>query len=116
MNGKMPDATISNHTQIHHARSGMITRQMWHVAQREKLEPELVRDEVARGRMVIPANVNHRNLEPMCIGIAGTYKINTNIGNSATTSNIEKELKKLRYSIKYSTDTVMDLSTGGDIA
>ncbi len=115
MNGKMPDAKISNHTQIHHARSGMITQQMRHVAQREKLELELVRDEVARGRMVIPANVNHRNLEPMCIGIAGTCKINANIGNSATTSNIEEELKKLRYSIKYGADTVMDLSTGGDI-
>src|ERR1700690_4457878 len=115
MNSKMPGAETSIHTQIHHARSGMITQQMRDVAQREKLQPELVREEVARGRMVIPANVNHPNLEPMCIGIAGTCKINANIGNSATTSNIEEELKKLRYSIKYGADTVMDLSTGGDI-
>jgi phosphomethylpyrimidine synthase len=90
MSGKMSE----NHTQIHHARSGIITRQMRHVAQREKLEPELVRDEVARGRMVIPANVNHLNLEPMCIGVAGTCKINAMIVNSAMTSNIEDELKK----------------------
>src|SRR5271155_2590609 len=65
--------------------------------------------------MVIPANVNHRSLQPMCIGIAGTCKINANIGNSSTTSNIEEELEKLRYCIKYGADTVMDLSTGGDI-
>jgi phosphomethylpyrimidine synthase len=115
MNGKMPIAKAPIHTQIHYARSGLITEQITHVAQREKLEPELVRDEVARGRMVIPANLNHRNLEPMCIGTAGTCKINANIGNSATTSNIEEELKKLRYAIKYGADTVMDLSTGGDI-
>src|SRR5271170_170863 len=115
MNSKTPHLDSTIHTQIHYARSGFITEQMKHVAQREKLEPELVRDEVARGRMVIPATVNHRSLEPMCIGIAGTCKINANIGNSATTSNIEEELKKLRYSIKYGADTVMDLSTGGDI-
>jgi phosphomethylpyrimidine synthase len=115
MSGKVPVAETSIRTQIHHARSGTITRQMRYVAQREKLQPELVRDEVARGRMIIPANVNHHSLEPMCIGIAGTCKINANIGNSATTSNIEEELKKLRYSIKYGADTVMDLSTGGDI-
>ena len=65
------------------------------------LKPELVCEEVARGRMVIPANVNHRNLEPMCIGIAAKCKINANIGNSSTTSNIEEELKKLHYCIKY---------------
>jgi len=88
MNSKMPDAKTSIQAQIHHARSGMITQEMRYVAEREKLKPELVRDEVARGRMVIPANVNHRNLEPMCIGVAGTCKINANIGNSATTSNI----------------------------
>ena len=115
MKGKMFNTDAPIHTQIHHARSERITDPMKYVAQRENLEPELVRDEVARGRMVIPANVNHRRLEPMCIGIAGSCKINANIGNSATTSNIEEELKKLRYSIKYGADTVMDLSTGGDI-
>jgi phosphomethylpyrimidine synthase len=65
--------------------------------------------------MIIPANVNHPNLEPMCIGVASTCKINSNIGNSAVLSNVEEELEKLRYSVKYGADTVMDLSTGGDI-
>src|ERR1700676_2545578 len=88
---------------------------MEYVAKRERLTPELVRDEVARGRMIIPANINHLNLEPMCIGVASSCKINSNIGNSATTSNIDEELEKLRYSVKYGADTVMDLSTGGDI-
>ena len=102
-------------TQMHYARRGIITEEMEFVARRENLEPELVRSEVARGRMVIPANINHTNLEPMGIGIAARCKINANIGNSATTSNIEEELEKLRYAIKYGADTVMDLSTGGDI-
>ncbi|HHN72909.1 MAG TPA: phosphomethylpyrimidine synthase ThiC [Thermopetrobacter sp.] len=102
-------------TQMHYARRGIITEEMEFVARRENLEPELVRSEVARGRMVIPANINHTNLEPMAIGIAARCKINANIGNSATTSNIEEELEKLRYAIKYGADTVMDLSTGGDI-
>ena len=82
---------------------------------RERLTPETVRDEVARGRMIIPANINHTNLEPMCIGVASLCKVNANIGNSSTTSNIEEELEKLHYSVHYGADTVMDLSTGGDI-
>ncbi len=102
-------------TQMFYARQGWITEEMEHVAGREQIDPELVRSEVARGRMIIPANVNHTNLEPMCIGIASKCKINSNIGNSATTSNIEEELEKLRYSVKFGADTVMDLSTGGDI-
>ena len=65
--------------------------------------------------MIIPANINHPNLEPMCIGIASKCKINSNIGNSATTSNIDEELDKLHYAVNYGADTVMDLSTGGDI-
>ena len=65
--------------------------------------------------MIIPANIHHTNLEPMCIGVASKCKINSNIGNSAVTSNIDEELEKLRYSVKYGADTVMDLSTGGDI-
>ena len=102
-------------TQMHYARKGIITEEMQYVARRERLTPEVVRDEVARGRMIIPANINHHNLEPMCIGVASKCKINSNIGNSSTTSNIDEELEKLRYSIKYGADTVMDLSTGGDI-
>jgi phosphomethylpyrimidine synthase len=102
-------------TQMHYARKGIITEEMRFVAERERLAPDTVRAEVARGRMIIPANVNHPNLEPMCIGVASKCKINSNIGNSAVTSNIEEELEKLRYSVKFGADTVMDLSTGGDI-
>ncbi len=102
-------------TQLHYARKGQITEEMEYVARRERLTAETVRDEVSRGRMIIPANVNHGVLEPMCIGVASTCKINSNIGNSSTTSDVEGELEKLRYSIKYGADTVMDLSTGGDI-
>src|SRR5947207_11490213 len=102
-------------TQMHYARKGIITEEMEFVARRENLAPETVRSEVARGRMIIPANINHPNLEPMAIGVASKCKINSNIGNSATTSNIEEELEKLRYSVKFGADTVMDLSTGGDI-
>jgi len=102
-------------TQMHYARKGLVTEEMEYVARRERVSPELVRDEVARGRMIIPANINHSNLEPMAIGIASSCKINANIGNSATTSNITDELDKLEYAVKFGADTVMDLSTGGDI-
>ena len=102
-------------TQIHYARKGIITEEMLYVAGLERLTPELIRDEVARGRMIIPANVRHTNLEPMAIGVASKCKINANIGNSATTSDINEEIAKLQYSVKYGADTVMDLSTGGDI-
>ena len=84
-----------NMSQMHFARLGVITEEMRYVAKREGLEPELIRSEVARGRCIIPANVHHRNLEPMAIGIATKCKINANIGNSATSSNIDEELKKL---------------------
>src|SRR5258707_11175037 len=104
-----------NVSQMHFARQGLITEEMEYVAKREKLEPELIRSEVARGRMIIPANVNHGNLEPMAIGIASKCKINANIGNSSTSSNIDEELKKLHHAVHYGADTVMDLSTGGDI-
>jgi len=103
-------------TQMHYARQGIITGEMHCVAERETISPELVRSEVARGRMIIPANVNHTNLEPMCIGVASRCKINSNIGNSAVTGDAAGELEKLEYSLKYGADTVMDLSTGGDIA
>src|SRR3989440_7294335 len=105
-----------NVSQMHFARQGVITEEMEYVAKREKLDPELIRSEVARGRMIIPANVNHRNLEPMAIGIASKCKINANIGNSATSSNIDEELKKLHHAVHYGADTVMDLSTGGEIS
>src|ERR1700686_1031645 len=104
-----------NVSQMHYARKGAITEEMEYVAQREKIEPELVRSEVARGRAIIPANIHHKALEPMGIGIAFKCKINSNIGNSATPSNIDEELKKLPHSVHYGADTVMDLSTGGDI-
>src|SRR5580704_8945334 len=78
-----------NVSQMHLARSGVLTEEMRFVAGREKIDPELIRSEIARGRLIIPANVNHRNLEPMGIGIATKCKINANIGNSATTSNID---------------------------
>jgi phosphomethylpyrimidine synthase len=102
-------------TQIHYARQGQITGEMDYIAGREDLSPEMVRDEVARGHMIIPANIHHHCLEPMCIGVASKCKINANIGNSSTTSNIDEELAKLNYAVKYGADTVMDLSTGGDI-
>ncbi|MEI7891870.1 MAG: phosphomethylpyrimidine synthase ThiC [Myxococcales bacterium] len=104
-----------NITQLHLARQGTITEEMAHVAQRERLEPELVRSEVARGRLVIPANVLHTNLDPIGIGIALTCKVNANIGSSPLESHVDSELRKLAISIKYGADTVMDLSTGGDI-
>jgi phosphomethylpyrimidine synthase len=102
-------------TQLHYARRGVVTEEMRFVAAREAVDAELIRSEVARGRMIIPANIHHSNLEPMCIGIASKCKINANIGNSATTSNIDEELGKLNYAVKFGADTVMDLSTGGDI-
>ncbi len=104
-----------NFSQMHYARQGVITGEMEFVAQRERLAPALVRDEVARGRMIIPANIHHPELEPMCLGVASLCKINANIGNSAVSSNIEEELQKLHTSVHYGADTVMDLSTGGDI-
>ncbi len=104
-------------TQIEMARRGEITPEMEYVAKREGLEATLIRDEVARGRMVIPANKVHlqKRLEPMCIGIAARTKINANIGNSAVTSDIDGELEKLHTSVHFGADTVMDLSTGRDI-
>ena len=104
-----------NFSQMHYARKGLVTEEMNFVAQREHITPELVRDEVAAGRMIIPANINHPELEPMAIGVAARCKINSNIGNSAVTSNVDEELRKLHTSVHYGADTVMDLSTGGGI-
>jgi len=105
-----------NFSQMHYARRGVVTEEMEYVARREKLSAELVRAEVSRGRMIIPANIHHPELEPMCIGVASLCKINANIGNSAVSSNIDEELGKLETSVRYGADTVMDLSTGGNIA
>jgi phosphomethylpyrimidine synthase len=104
-------------TQMHFARQGEITDAMRRVAEREGLAPETIRDEVARGRLVLPANVNHlaNRLDPMGIGKVARVKINANIGNSAVTSDIAGELEKLHHAVHYGADTVMDLSTGGDI-
>src|SRR5947207_16743 len=104
-------------TQIEAARQGVITPEMRFVAEREDLDAELIREEVARGRMVIPANVVHltKKLEPMCIGVAAKCKINANIGNSAVTGTVDDELEKLHTAVHLGADTVMDLSTGGNI-
>jgi phosphomethylpyrimidine synthase len=105
----------TNLSQMHFARKGLLTEEMAYVAQRENLAVEVVRDEVAAGRLIIPANVNHPELEPMGIGIATRCKVNANIGNSAVTSEIQEELRKLHTAIQHGADTVMDLSTGGAI-
>jgi phosphomethylpyrimidine synthase len=104
-------------TQLEAARKGIITEEMTFVARREDLDPELIRSEVARGRMVIPANIHHleKRLEPMGIGIAALCKINANIGNSAVTGTATDELEKLHAAVHLGADTVMDLSTGGAI-
>ncbi|TGO02377.1 thiamine biosynthesis protein ThiC [Candidatus Thiomargarita nelsonii] len=128
-----------NVTQMHYARQGIITPEMEFIAIRENqrlhdsdqlvqhpgesfgaalpkiITPEFVRDEVARGRAIIPANINHPELEPMIIGRNFLVKINANIGNSATTSSIEEEVEKMVWSIRWGGDTVMDLSTGKNI-
>ena len=105
----------SNMSQMHFARKGQITEEMAFVAEREKIPVGLIRDEVAAGRLIIPANINHPEVEPMGIGVATRCKINANIGNSAVTSNIREELDKLHMAVNFGADTVMDLSTGGSI-
>src|SRR4249920_2785404 len=102
-------------TQLHYARKGEITPEMEFIAIREGLPAEFVRDEVKRGRAIIPANINHLELEPMIIGRNFLVKINANIGNSAVSSSIEDEVEKLRWATLWGADTVMDLSTGTDI-
>lgn len=104
-------------TQLEFARAGEVTKEMNYVAEREQLSPELIRDEVAAGRLVIPANTVHAagRLEPMGIGIATKCKVNANIGNSAVTSDLDGELEKLHTAVHFGADTVMDLSTGSNI-
>jgi len=102
-------------TQMHYARRGEITQEMEFIALREGLEPAFVRDEVARGRAIIPSNVNHPETEPMIIGRKFLVKINANIGNSAVASSIEEEVEKMTWATRWGADTVMDLSTGKNI-
>ncbi len=102
-------------TQLQLARNGDITPEMEFIAIRENLDPEFVRSEVARGRAIIPANINHPESEPMIIGRNFLVKINANIGNSAITSSVEEEVEKMRWATKWGADTVMDLSTGKNI-
>jgi phosphomethylpyrimidine synthase len=121
---EMPDALINaplrarpgaRVTQMHYARRGEITPEMEFIALREGFAAELVRSEVARGRAIIPANINHPEIEPMIIGRAFKVKINANIGNSAVKSSIDDEVEKLRWATLWGADTVMDLSTGKNI-
>src|SRR5881296_2906830 len=102
-------------TQMHYARRGIVTPEMEFVALREGVAPERVRDEIARGRAILPANVNHPETEPMIIGRSFLVKINANIGNSAVASSIEEEVEKMTWATRHGADTVMDLSTGKNI-
>ncbi len=104
-----------NVTQLHYARKGIITPEMEFIAIRENCTPEKVRDEVALGRAIIPANINHTELEPMIIGRNFLVKINANIGNSAITSSISEEVEKMTWAVRWGGDNVMDLSTGQNI-
>ncbi|MCH8217499.1 MAG: phosphomethylpyrimidine synthase ThiC [Planctomycetes bacterium] len=104
-----------NVTQMHYARQGLITPEMEYCAIREETTPEFVRDEIACGRAIIPANINHPESEPMIIGRNFLVKINANIGNSAITSSIAEEVEKMVWSTRWGGDTVMDLSTGANI-
>ncbi|OMD04087.1 phosphomethylpyrimidine synthase ThiC [Paenibacillus sp. FSL R5-0636] len=104
-----------NVSQMHYARKGIITSEMEYVAIRENVTPEFVRDEVARGRAIIPANINHPESEPMIIGRNFLVKINANIGNSAVSSSIEEEVEKMRWATRWGADNIMDLSTGKNI-
>ncbi len=100
---------------MHYARQGKVTQEMTFVAERENLTPEFVRSEIARGRMIIPANIQHLNLEPIAIGINSRCKINANLGNSPNASDVSSEVEKVLLAIRYGADAVMDLSTGKNL-
>ena len=104
-----------NVTQMHYARRGDITPEMEFVATREGVDASFVRDEIARGRAILPNNINHPETEPMVIGTNFLVKINANIGNSAVTSSITEEVEKMSWATRWGADTIMDLSTGADI-
>jgi len=105
----------TNVSQLHYARQGELTEEMRFVALREGVSPELVRDEIAAGRDILPANIRHLELEPMIIGRRFLVKVNANIGNSALSSSVDEEVDKLRWATRWGADTVMDLSTGDNI-
>nr|WP_295969749.1 phosphomethylpyrimidine synthase ThiC [uncultured Bacillus sp.] len=105
----------NNVTQLHYAKKGIITPEMEFIAIRENMKPEFVRDEVAKGRAIIPANINHPETEPMIIGRNFHVKINANIGNSAVSSSIQEEVEKMTWATRWGADTIMDLSTGKNI-
>ncbi|QDX94795.1 phosphomethylpyrimidine synthase ThiC [Brevibacillus laterosporus] len=102
-------------TQLHYARKGIITPEMEFAAIREGMDPDTVRKEIASGRAILPANINHPEVEPMLIGKHFLVKINANIGNSAVLSSIEDEVEKMVWAIRWGADTIMDLSTGKNI-
>lgn len=104
-----------NVTQLHYARKGIITPEMEFISIRENVAPEFVREEVASGRAIIPANINHPESEPMIIGRNFHVKINANIGNSAVSSSIEAEVEKMTWATRWGADNIMDLSTGKNI-
>ncbi|MGG0237372.1 phosphomethylpyrimidine synthase ThiC [Bacillus rhizoplanae] len=107
--------TGENVTQMHYARKGIITAEMEYVAIREGVEPEFVRKEIAEGRAILPANINHPEAEPMIIGRNFHVKVNANIGNSAVSSSIAEEVEKMTWATRWGADTIMDLSTGKNI-
>ena len=102
-------------TQMYYAKQGIVTEEMEYVAKVEKIDPQLLRSEIARGRCIIPANVNHKHQIPMAIGMVANCKINANIGSSALASDVAGEVEKVDVCLKYGADTIMDLSTGGDL-
>jgi phosphomethylpyrimidine synthase len=102
-------------TQMYFAKQGIITDEMAYVAQKENIDPELLRSEIARGRCIIPANINHKHQKPMAIGMVASCKINANIGSSALASDVAGEIEKVDVCLKYGADTIMDLSTGGNL-
>ncbi|WP_046180001.1 phosphomethylpyrimidine synthase ThiC [Domibacillus tundrae] len=104
-----------NVTQMHYAKNGIITPEMEYISIRENMDPEVVRAEVASGRAIIPANINHPENEPMIIGSHFHVKVNANIGNSAVSSSIEEEVEKMTWATHWGADTIMDLSTGKNI-
>jgi phosphomethylpyrimidine synthase len=112
---RLADGDSGNRSQMHYARRGIVTEEMYFIAMREGMDPAFVRDEVARGRAIIPANIKHPESEPMIIGRSFLVKINANIGNSAVTSSIAEEVEKMAWATKWGADTVMDLSTGKNI-
>ncbi|RDU65522.1 phosphomethylpyrimidine synthase ThiC [Helicobacter sp. MIT 14-3879] len=102
-------------TQLYYAKQDKITKEMQYVANTEELDVNLIKNEIKRGRLIIPANINHKHLNPIGIGIAAKTKINANIGSSSIEKNIENEVIKTQTAIKYGADTIMDLSTGGNL-